>query len=247
MLTKKSCPKINFSASRLLYYQEKIMSKSKLPPEFKDLEKTQAAFVQQIKLAGKISEKNPELGMIASVIMAGDICGAKRWEKRLIAGDYTFDKIIWLIGSYARFDFALRQMDKGRATPEQIYKILPGLWSFSDPDDLNPRFLKIWQAAYEWNGKKYLRDGKALPRDKQLVVYRGQDRTQEKVGIAWSLDQSIAAKFARGAWARQRDRDGVVLYGLVDRKNILGYMTKRGEAEVIIDPKHVEVGARVKP
>jgi hypothetical protein len=220
------------------------MSKSKLPPEYRDLEKTQKAFVQQMKLAGKISEKNPELGMIASVIMAGDICGAKRWEKRLIAGDYTFDKIIWLIGSYARFDFALRQMDKGRATPEQIYKILPRLWSFSDPDDLNPRFLKIWQAAYEWNGKKYLRDGKALPRDKQLVVYRGQDRTQKEIGIAWSLDRNIAAKFARGAWARQNNRDGVVITGRVAKVNVLGYMTKRGEAEIIADPKTVLITDR---
>jgi hypothetical protein len=220
------------------------MPDEKFETEIELLKKSQKAFVAQMKLAGRIAKKNPELGIVTAVIMAGDIQGAKRWEKRLIAGDYTFKQVVGLVGSYARFDFALRQMDKGRATPEQIYKILPGLWSFSDPDDLNPRFLKIWQAAYEWNGKKYLRDGKALPAGRQLVVYRGQDRTQKEIGIAWSLDRNIAAKFARGAWARQRDRDGVIITGRVAKVNVLGYMTKRGEAEIIADPKTVLIADR---
>ena len=56
---------------------------------------------------------------------------------------------------------------------------------------------------------------------------------------AWTIDRDIAEKFANGAATRQANRGGVIYQATVDRSRILGYLTGRGESEVIVDPKDV--------
>lgn len=189
--------------------------------------------VQRQDIAAALSEKDPSLG-ITAIIMAGDILSAQRTEAT-IRETGELEPHVWLCGSYGRVEMAWRLWNDRLISDHWLKKNLPELWRGSDPDDTDPRFLQMWEAAHIENGSRYLKDGVGLPRQRVLDVYRGQDRNV-KPGIAWSLSRDIAEKFARGAALRQSHRDGEVLHARVRRDSILGYMTGRKEEEVIFDP-----------
>jgi hypothetical protein len=212
--------------------------------QFQSLERQAVYFQRQAELTQEILAKQPDLGYVTAFIQAGDIVNSEKVDTVFQAGEIPFETACRLIGSYARFDWVVKQLDAGKVTPEQVYPMLPELWSGSDPDDTNPRYLKLWWNTYGANLWATITDKKELPRRQTLTVYRGQDRTAESIGIAWSLDYFTASKFARGAWARQRDRDGVVLVGTVRRSDIIAYIVGRGEEELIIDPKYVNLKDR---
>jgi hypothetical protein len=110
------------------------------------------------------------------------------------------------------------------------------LWRGADPDDTDPENLEVWRRLYRLNGSHYIRDGRPLPAGQYVTVYRGGAPLEP--GIAWSTDPKIARKFANGAGLRVRTH-GEVIRGEVHRKHVLAYITGRGEAEVIVDPKYV--------
>lgn len=187
------------------------------------------------KVSERIRElmwKDPSLPFISAHVIASDQVGAEEWELEARRRGKEPADVVWMVGSYARFDYALKH-----CTPEWVFKHLPELWRGSDPDDTSSLALTTWRWARKHVGH-YLRDGKALPRSKFLTVYRGQ-LPGEAVGIAWSLDRATADKFARGAGIRTGSMPGVVLETVVERADVLGYMTGRGEAEVIIDPRGI--------
>ena len=191
------------------------------------------------KIATELREKNPKLPLITAIVMAGDMRSAERMFDYMKHGKYEYAQAVHLVGSYSTLNFALRAHEEGYATMDAILDELPDLWRGSDPDDTDPRFLDLWRRAWERNGRRYLRDGAALPRPHNLIVYRGQDEN-DPMGIAWTLDIEIARKFARGAGMRVSDYQGTVMIGKVARRDVLAYLTKRGEQELIIDPRNVK-------
>ena len=184
-----------------------------------------------------IIEDLPEdLPVLTRLIMAGDIDAANRAEVRLRAGDITWAEALFWCGSYSRVDAALRWQEAGFATRDELLDKWPHLWSGGDPDDSDPRFLVVWHEARVRNGGT-VTDGEALPDGERLTIYRGQ-RPLDSLGIAWSLKQAVAMKFANGASMRTPIAGQVYVHE-VHRSTILGYMTARGEAEVIVDPQGI--------
>lgn len=187
---------------------------------------------REAQIANELLEAQPELGITALVI-AGDQLSAER-ATALVANGLHPERAVLRVGSYARFDWAVRHLPQ-----EVLFQMLPELWSGSDPDDTNPEYLKLWRSAWLRNGRKPICDGAALPQAKPLMIYRGQARNAE-IGFAWTLDRNTAAKFAESGGLRGRITNGVILNSNVDRQHIYGYLTGRGEQEIIVDPKRLQ-------
>ncbi len=212
------------------------------------MELLQKRTVRQAEIAAELTAKNPTLGSLTALIMAGDLASAEYVESEFLAGRITFEQADVYLGSFARFEFIVRWVEQGKVKPEDAYALLPGLWSGSDPDDTDPRFLDFWQSAFKANNNVVISDDYAFdysyPTRKVFTVYRGQDRhlyyESGVLGIAWSLDKNIARKFARGAWARQSNRPGEIITATVQKKHVLAYITGRGESEIILDPKQTK-------
>lgn len=175
-----------------------------------------------------------------SIIMAGDLLSAEHWEAAFKARKISFKKACSLIGSYARFDFAVRMMNEHWVKPEDVYSDLCSLWASSDPDDTRLAYLWIFRDAFVANGNRILRDEMGwgeLGKRRTIRVYRGDISTQSPVGFAWTLRKEIAVKFANGAGVRRLVDGGVVRSGVVHRKDVLAYITGRDEHEIIV-PAH---------
>jgi hypothetical protein len=190
------------------------------------------------KVAEEFMAADPRLPFISALIMAGDKRSADAATKMLADGE-SYHSAQTRVGSYFRLDWSVRAMEAGHVSLDDLLDELPELWRGSDPDDLDPRYLDLWKKAFVRNGRKYVRDGRALPRTKLLTIYRGQDEDAE-FGIAWTTNPKIAAKFANGAATRESHRGGVVYYATVARNNVLGFVTGRGENEIIVDPRNVK-------
>lgn len=188
--------------------------------------------------AGRLSEQL-SVPVLVGLTIAQDKASVAVAERRLADGATWREALVW-VGSYARFEYACALYERGVMPKEEFFPEIPDLWRGSDPDDMDPRFLKIWTEAWDWNGRRPLIDEGELPPGKFLTIYRGQDRAAKGAGIAWSLSEEVAQKFASGAALRMRGRDGVVHHAKVDRRKIMGYMTLRNEQEVIVNPLHLK-------
>lgn len=198
-----------------------------------------ARFARQGELATELQAADPLLRPVTSMIIAGDRQSADRADEWVRSGADAAE-VSAFVGSYARLDFLVRWRDVGRVDEGWLLDELPGLWSGSDPDDSDPRFLRLWYAARRRNRGLYVRDGRALPRGPGLTLFRGQD-AGAIVGCSWTLDPKVARRFADGAATRQADRGGVVLRcDGFPRRAALAYLTGRGEQEVIVDPRDLE-------
>lgn len=65
-----------------------------------------------------------------------------------------------------------------------------------------------------------------------VMIYRGVGSEKYRDGISWTLDKSKAEWFA----TRFTD-DGIIYSAKVKSKDILYYISERGEEEIIVDPK----------
>lgn len=214
--------------------------KEELLRSLPSLEEEAAKFAKQSEMAQGLMAKDPKLTYISAIIIAGDMLSNERSWQWLQEG-MPFERALLFVGSYGRLDFVIRAIADARVDATVVFEMLPELWRGSDPDDTDPRFLDLWTDAWNANGRETITDGRPLPKGEILTVYRGQDEVVDPAayGIAWSLDQDIAEKFARGAATRQMNRGGTVYSALVHRKNIMGYLTGRGESEVIVNPLHL--------
>jgi len=182
-----------------------------------------------------LAAADPKLPYISALVIAGDLLAAERSLEWLREGKYPWRQAEAFCGSYGRLDLRVRAYAEGLITDAEVIEDLPAAWRSADPDDTDPRFLALWQQAFIANGRRYLFDGKQLPKKATFPIYRGQDHGAP-FGIAWSLDPEVAMKFADGAATRQRGRGGVIYCAIAHRLDVMGYMTKRNEAEVIVDP-----------
>jgi len=188
----------------------------------------------QTRIAHEMIERDPRIPFIGALVIAGDRLSAERSDRWLAEG-MPFDDALAFVGSYARLDWALRAQERGATSRGWLLDRLPHLWSGSDPDDTDPRFLALWREAFARNGHRPILDGRRLPPGDVLTVYRGQFR-DAPLGIAWSLDRRVAEAFARSGGLRGAIQGGVVLTRSARRRDVLAYLTGRDESEVIVDP-----------
>ena len=180
---------------------------------------------------------DPQMKPWTAMTIAQDEESLVRAREAIAAGGNPEHEVN-IVGSYARFDAAVELLP-----PKVLYRDIIELWRGADPDDSKPEFLAAWKAAHAAkvgprpkHPTSYLRDGKPIPgRGRVIEVYRGQDAGPPS-GIAWSTSSEVAERFATGAATRQRDREGVLLYGSILREKVLAYITGRGEFEVVLDP-----------
>ena len=186
---------------------------------------------QQAWASRLVSEQG--MAPLTAIIVAGDLVGADEWTARVNAGDYPAEKAAWLVGSYARLDWAIEHCDR-----DWVVSNLAELWRSSDPDDTKLSvYLPLWKDAAFRSEDGYVRDGKPLPRGRFTELYRGQ-MPNDPHGMAWTTDVDVAHRFAKGAGVRVRTA-GIVVRGFAWRQDALAYLTGRGEAEVVIDPRKV--------
>jgi hypothetical protein len=197
------------------------------------------------KRATELMDADPSLPFISALVIARDMASADRSMQWLRDGTHDWGRAEVFCGSYGRLDLRVRAREEGLITDEQAFADLASTWSGSDPDDTDPRFLSLWKDAVKANGGLYLRDPEdaTLPGTQWLTIFRGQDYGVP-FGIAWSLDLKVAMKFANGAATRQHNRGGTVYRAIVKRSDVLGYMTGRHEAEVIVDPATITMVER---
>lgn len=190
----------------------------------------------QMERAAKLREADPRLPLITSITIASDQMTAERSERWMEQG-MPFEVAYPFVGSYARFGFAVKALDEGKADRDWFFENLPHLWTSADvgPSD---RHLELWKEAFDRNGHKPVTDGKPLPKGAYLKVYRGQDGDRP-LGISWTLKREVADKFAHGAATRQANRGGTIFDAMWPRGDVLAYLTGRGEEEIILDPKYL--------
>lgn len=194
-----------------------------LTPQQRAILEDQDRWLQRgLALAAEVDAPTPWLALT----IGQDMASAERATELVRAGLRPLSALVF-IGSYGRMEWALDNL-----TERQLLLRICGLWSGSDPDDTNPRFAEMWRRLWWLRGHTPFLDGDPLPDGERLRIYRGQ-KPEAKVGIAWSMSEAVAEKFARGASERRADMGGVVLIQDIQREQIVAYLTKRGEQEVI--------------
>lgn len=188
----------------------------------------------RLDLAAKIRAQNPDMSEITAFIIAGDMDSVSLADQALAEGDGIWAASV-LVGSYARLDWIVRQLEAGRVPREEVLDHLPDVWRGSDPDDTDARFFLLWREAWARNGRRTIYDGDPLPAGRVLKIYRGQHGTANS-GIAWTLDEKIAQRFAITGGGRGPMKVGVVHTAFVQRRDVIAYLTLRREQEVVVNP-----------
>jgi hypothetical protein len=210
-----------------------------------DKEEAMAQMMEQYAKAEPIIDRLVETGIdpITAHVMANDILSADRATERVMSGEVPAERAVYFVGSYARWDWVLTMMSRGLITDDWFAENICDLWSGSDPDDTNADYLRLWQRLWRKNGGHVIRDGRPLPKggaDGMLKVYRGGHPMGIRNGFAWTTDPKIARKFAVSFGGRAQHVGGVVITGLVKPSHVCAFITRRGESEVIVDPRMVK-------
>ena len=120
------------------------------------------------------------------------------------------------------------------------WRMLGDIWTDSE---------NIWQNEAEWqmflSAKRALRRHlmnkdeckvlKALP--DMVYIFRGSSKSERRVGMSWTTELVKAEWFAN-RFTKPQDV-GFVTSACVDKKDIIAYINRRGEDEVIVLQKHV--------
>lgn len=171
---------------------------------------------------------------------------AKQDAIKRATDDQNWDQFIWLHERPFRVDALLevgRHLDLPNNGP--VFWRLAGLvWTDSE---------NIWQHLDQWRdlfsdttipGRKHFmseedQETMELPSNKggisdTFTVYRGFNRDDAVDGFSWCLNRERARWFANRWGARGR-----VASGLLSKRDVIGLMTGRGEAEVVAMPENV--------
>jgi hypothetical protein len=114
----------------------------------------------------------------------------------------------------------------------EFWELLHEVWTNSE---------NCWQNKKEW--ASYFTGGRAdlfmtdedraafaaMPDD--LTIYRGINDKGDPCGFSWTLDISVAEKFAR-AW-RRNGEGGRLLHRVVKKSDVFAYTDRRNEKEII--------------
>jgi len=137
----------------------------------------------------------------------------------------AYQEAMAMLNDATRLPALWRWHTAGRLTPELLNELLREWWCST----YTTLSLDSWQVIELFDRAGFVSDA-PLPRGR-LTIYRGQ-RAEADVGVCWSLSEAVAAKFALHNTLRRT----VVLSTTAERNAILGYLTERGDDEVIVDP-----------
>ena len=73
--------------------------------------------------------------------------------------------------------------------------------------------------------------------DEDIDIYRGYGDDEHADGISWTLSYEKADWFAK----RWNSENALIAEGVCKKKDIIAFLDKRGEQEIIIDPDNVDV------
>jgi len=142
-----------------------------------------------------------------------------------------YDKLFFLIEKKITLDFYIESFEN--IPDEQKYKCFEDIYRRSEYgfSKLNKNFfLNIFKYKPKEDFRKILKvDSSGL-----VKIYRGQntESTPYKKAFSWTIDIN-AAKF----FATRFDPDNGKLYeAMIKIEDVLAYIDKRGESEVIVDP-----------
>jgi hypothetical protein len=157
----------------------------------------------------------------------GDLLGERQWQAALDG-----------VPASIRLGLLTDWWELGCLTITELRSVLPRTWTRSEPDDTDGRWLRLWADASA-PGRLEL---EPLPDGDPLTIFRGESGSvpREPRGIAWSLARDVAVFQALQPPGHQ-DRSGVLVEGRVPRRAVLGYVTDRGGAAVIVGPGSVHV------
>jgi len=194
------------------------------------------------KIAVELIAANPGLHPITAHVMADDILSAQRATEMVNDGRPASEVYVF-VGSYARWDWIVTMVAAGNLSDDWLMENIADLWTGADPDDTSVANLAVWKRAFHRNGGT-IRDGRPLPKAGEggfIKVFRGGSPFTVRNGFSWTTDPKIAGKFAATNGGRAVVQGGVVITGLVRPRDVLAYLTGRGESEVIVDPRLVEL------
>lgn len=223
------------AAARDIYDRQQAVPKGDHEADM-DLRAEWTQRVQQ-PILDSMATAGESLTFLTAFVVSSDIASAVRADLMVEDGMDPL-KASHLVGSYARAAFLREYIEAGRVGWDDVDII--SLWRDSDPDDTDPWWAEQWQDAVKRNGGDMLRDGSGpLPVEDEdtLYLYRGQ--LPGEAGLAWSTDRRVAVKFAKTGGGRSARSGGVVLEGRADPRDVLAFLTGRGESEVVILPENV--------
>lgn len=131
--------------------------------------------------------------------------------------------------------------------PDDAYwKLLAEIWI--DSENIFQNHMRWWEMLSAPRQKRILFtacDDRAALRKmpEELTIYRGTkavERDGAYLGFSWTLDQEKAAWFAK-RFECEEDGPPVVSTATCLRDNIVGYLTMRGEEEIVVQPKELSI------
>lgn len=144
----------------------------------------------------------------------------------------TFGVFMTINKAYSGFFFSLI---KDYLSKQDYAKMLEFLWTSmeypnSDQNVSKQDFINLWKKAdlsYIYS-KEDLEKLNRLP--ETFLVYRGLMKDAKKQALSWTLDESRAVWFAK-----RFGHNGKVYKALCKKKDILVYLSCRGEEEIVVD------------
>jgi hypothetical protein len=136
---------------------------------------------------------------------------------------------------------------KSRLTDEQYWDLLSEIWIDSENIRQNQRrwinLLRANRAGREHMMSEADREALAAMPD-QITVFQGHTDERDD-GWSWTLDRSKAEWFAR-RFAQLEDAGAVLSFGVCSKADVVAYLTRRGEDEILVDRSKVTI-CGVKP
>ena len=119
--------------------------------------------------------------------------------------------------------------------------ILSSAWLMSESPNLDPNFSKKrLLALFKRAAPCMLMDEEEYAKFRNLgdtvTIYRGVTSYNAKnvKALSWTLDEKVAESFAY-----RYGEEGIVYEAQISKEHIYAYFDGRSEAEVIVDPKHL--------
>lgn len=127
---------------------------------------------------------------------------------------------------------------------KEYWPLLAEIWT--DSENIFQNHMQWWEMLSAPRQKRELftncEDRKLLRKmPRELTIYRGTkacERNSHYLGFSWTTDRERAEWFATRILSED-DGPPVVAEATCRKRNIVGYITGRGEFEVVVEPKHV--------
>jgi hypothetical protein len=172
---------------------------------------------------------------------------AKKEACRRALSDNDWHHYVFLHERPYRSDAFMRI--KSRLTDEQYWDLLSEIWIDSENIRQNQRrwinLLRAKRPGREHMMNEADRDALAAMPD-TLSVFQGHTDERDD-GWSWTLDRSKAEWFAH-RFAQLEEADPVLSFGTCSKADVVAYLTRRGEDEILVDRSKVTIcGVRPLP